>query len=287
MRTFEEIHSSIKSAWVSNTVLRSAYRLSASKTFDEQFSTVSVESALVYIFASVAYVIERIVYGVAEQVQQQLDSRLLYGEQWYYEKALAYQDGYPLVYDSEKFTYEYDTSDESARIIKFAAVREVDTDAGRKAVRIMVAGRDKKPLDAEPLARFGEYMHRISPAGIELQTVSGEATKIRLRIQIFRDTLVLDGSGKSIADGSYPVPDAIKSYLDGIKYGGEFNKTRLVDALQAADGVADVILSSVNYYDTQSSAWQTLAGNSLSAEYGCFEYDATGSTIDYQIAGND
>lgn len=286
MRTFEEIHSSIKTAWISNQVLRSAYRLSTSKTFDEQFSAVSVESALVYIFASVTFVIERIVYGVAEQVQQLLDGRQLYGEQWYYDKAMSYQDGYPLVYDSEKFTYAYEADDLSARIVKFAAVREVDVALG-KAVRVMVAGIDKKPLSTEQMTRFTEYMHRISPAGIVLQTASGPATKLRITVQIFRDVLVMDGSGQSIVSGNYLVVDAVKSYLDGIKYGGEFNKTRLVDALQATSGVTDVILSSVRYYDIETSAWQTLAGNSLNSEYGCFEFDQAGSTITYQIGSDD
>ena len=285
MRTFEEILAEIKSAFISNTVLRSAYKLSAAKTFDEQFSAVSVESALVYIAASVAYVLERTVYTVLDAVQTSLDSRVLYGEQWYYDKALAYQDGYPLVYDSATFGYRYEKEDETARIVKFAAARQVTDDSGRASVRIMVSGEDKEPLGSDALGRFTAYMRRIAPAGITMTIVSQAAVSLQVSAQIFYDPLLLDDSGQLVTGTAKPVETAIKEYVDGIKYGGVFNKTRLVDAIQTAEGVRDVILRSVSYRTGTSGSFTTLSGNSLAADSGCFAVQAM--NIEYLSADNE
>lgn len=54
--------------------------------------------------------------------------------------------------------------------------------------------------------------------------------------------MVINASGIRLTDGSKPVLAAINDYLKGIEYGGKFNKTKLVDAIQRVEGVLDVEL---------------------------------------------
>ena len=65
---------------------------------------------------------------------------------------------------------------------------------------------------------------------------------VRIYAEVCVDPLVIDLHGHSVDDGSTPVEDAIKTYLKAIVYGGTFNKTRLVDAIQSVPGVEDVVL---------------------------------------------
>ena len=115
--------------------------------------------------------------------------------------------------------------------------------------------------------------------------VSQAAVSLQVSAQIFYDPLLLDDSGQLVSDTAKPVEIAIKEYVDGIKYGGVFNKTRLVDAIQMAEGVRDVILRSVSYRTGTSGSFTTLSGNSLAADSGCFAVQAM--NIEYLSADNE
>jgi hypothetical protein len=58
------------------------------------------------------------------------------------------------------------------------------------------------------------------------------ADKISVSATIHVDPLVIDRTGVRIADGSYVIEEAVNAYIRKIIYGGTFNKTKLVDAIQ-------------------------------------------------------
>jgi hypothetical protein len=76
------------------------------------------------------------------------------------------------------------------------------------------------------------------------------------------DPQVLDSEGNSLANGGKPVEDAIINYLDNIRYGGVFSRTRLVDAAQSASGVVDPQLGDVkmNTELNNSNAFESPSG---------------------------
>ena len=82
--------------------------------------------------------------------------------------------------------------------------------------------------------------------------------------------MTLDAQGQLIGTQVKPAEDAIQAYLKGITYGGVFNKTKLVDALQGVSGVKDVLLTSVLAKPNSKSAWDTVSGNNYSSTGGSF-----------------
>ena len=69
-----------------------------------------------------------------------------------------------------------------------------------------------------------------------------------------------------------PVDIAVQEYIDGILYGGVFNKTKLVDAIQAAEGVVDVVLQSVST-SSDGGSYTVLDGTSYASTSGSFIID--------------
>jgi hypothetical protein len=56
---------------------------------------------------------------------------------------------------------------------------------------------------------------------------------------------VLDSSGNLLSENRKPVEDAIENYIDNIRYGGAFGRTKSIDAIQSVNGVVDAVLLSV------------------------------------------
>jgi hypothetical protein len=99
------------------------------------------------------------------------------------------------------------------------------------------------------------------------------------------DPQVLTASGELITDPSVkPVEDAVNAYLHDIVYGGVLNKTKLVDAVQAARGVKDVILDSVSVKTATGSTFVTVAGNNYQSVGGSFQPVNLSSGITYVVS---
>ena len=96
---------------------------------------------------------------------------------------------------------------------------------------------------------------------------------------------VLTPDGKLISDPLvYPVEDAINNYLKGIVYGGALNKTSLVDAVQAAPGVIDVVLSGVAVKPATASEYTPVEGNNYTSVGGSFVSNSLRSGISYVLS---
>lgn len=277
MRTFKEITEYIKQEFVDNEVLADMYGLDVSKTFDEQFSKVSIEAVLVYVVAMASYICERIFAETRQEVSAAIDSHYIASLPWFQSIALDYQDGYNLVYDSKTFMFGYAQKDEEARIVKFAYARNHNVDVV-SWVRVFVSKDGKEPLDEAELQRFSSYMQRRAPAGTNMQIISKKSDRLQINVQINYNPLLLKSDGSRIEGSGNPVKEAIQTYVDGIPYGGVFNKTRLVDALQAAEGVVDVILGDV-YTAKDDTDFTLLQGNSYISSSGGLVVDS--SNISY------
>lgn len=272
MRTLSEITETIKSQFVANSELSEMYGLDSSKTFDEQFSKVSFEALIIYIVAAASYVLERTFATTVEEVDTAIDSRYVASIPWFQQKALEYQDGYDLTFDSATRSYGYAAADDQARIVAFAAARTVRDDNDIQWVQILVSKAGKEPLTAEERERFARYIQRISPAGTRASVINKESDRLQISAQVNYNPLLLTSEGRRITDGTSPVSEAVQTYIDTIKYGGTFNKTKLVDAIQAAEGVVDVILLEVDVA-VAGGSFETLAGNSYPSSSGSFIVD--------------
>jgi hypothetical protein len=166
--------------------------------------------------------------------------------QWYAEKAKAFQYGDDLVAESDLYDNAGLTDAQilAKKIVSYAAVVEQE-----RGVRIKVAktvSDDLGALDAGELAAFSDYMKKIKDAGVKLLITSGPADSLLLNLRIEYNPLVLNSTGARI-DGvtMTPVKDAIKLHLKNLPFNGVFSVQKLVDVIQAVEGVNDLHVDQV------------------------------------------
>ena len=76
---------------------------------------------------------------------------------------------------------------------------------------------------------------------------------------------------------------AIEGYLAGIVYGGTFNKTKLVDAIQSVQGVVDVELGECQCQASGSTGYMTIMGNNYTSRGGSFIATGLDKTLKYEL----
>ena len=122
----------------------------------------------------------------------------------------------------------------------------------------------------------------LKPAGVVVRVRTAPADHIRIYAAISVDPMILSPEGLRYRDGARPVEEAIKAYLRGITFGGTFNKTKLVDAIQAVEGVTDVLLTACQAR-THSGAYKDIEGNNYTAYSGSIVDDNLTSTLRYVV----
>lgn len=276
MRSLTEIKNVIKEAFVSNISIIDEYGLDATKSFDEQFSTVSIEAIIILVAATAIWVFEAIQDSHEYQIEQTIKSQAVSSIPWYYSLCLSFQLGYNLEFDSNTYSFGYSVIDESAKIIKYAAVRELESE-GVTILRIYVSKANKVPLSSTELLAFSAYMNTRGAAGTHYEIVTEMPTPLAFTIQIIRNPMMLDSAGLSLNSGTNPVNVAISSYLDSITYGAVFNRTKFVDAIQNVDGVEDVILNEVRI------GTEPILSQNIESPGGAFQFDYANSIISYMV----
>lgn len=278
-RTTQEIKRQMTDAFMADPVIRERYALGDGERFEERFSTVSLENILFFIVASAHHVLERIFDKFREDVQHQIDSSVVATIPWYHREALAYQHGDRLVLDDKTLQWRYPEIVESKRIVRYASIK----DQGG-SIQVLVSKESAEglpePLSSEELRAFKAYMSAIKIAGVVLSVRSLPADALSIGAVVQLDPLVYLPSGVRIRDGKRPVEEAIRAYLKGITYGGVFNKTKLVDAIQAVEGVIDVELGECTAQAYKGTE-HIIRGNNYSARSGSFVAPTLGQTLSY------
>ena len=183
---------------------------------------------------------------------------------WYQEQALLFQYGDSLQWINNK--WQYATIDPAKQIIKFSAVVEI---GGGIIIKVSKANNVK--LDANESIAFQAFM-KIKWAGTIISIISYDADLLKLAYNIIYDPLVIANDGSLLtAQGSvFPVEDAINAYLAGITWNGTFNLTKIIDAIQTAQGIVDVILISAqgmaangSFYNTINQNYESVSGHMI------------------------
>lgn len=267
-RSVAEIKKTMTDAFMADATIREKYGLSVNDTFSSKFSSVSIENILFFIVAACCHVLEVLFDYHKADVEEKISMAVVASVPWYYRMALAFQYGDSLVLNERTQQYEYASIDESKLVVKYAAVRDKGT-----SVQILVSGDEggnPVALSNDVLTVFKQYMNRVKVAGVILNITSKESDNVTVTATITIDPLVLNENGELLSDGSKPVEEAITSYLKHIIYGGTFNKTRLVDVIQAVEGVVDVELKECKYKPANSSEWTVLSGNNYTGNSGSY-----------------
>ena len=202
-------------------------------------SKVAIWRLWVYIIAVAIWSLEKLFDQHRADIDKRLAELKPHTARWYRSKALAFQYGFDLLPDSDKFNNQGHTEEaiEASKIVKYSAVIESKNE-GRLIVKIATEqGEQLQPITDAQKQAFEAYLQEIKDAGVRLSVVNYQPDVLYLQMKIIYDPLVLDSNGQSILHASKPVEDTVKSYLKRLPFNGELVLAHLIDALQQAEGV--------------------------------------------------
>lgn len=275
-RTINEISQEIKEAFVADEVIREIYDLQPGLPFDGQFSKVSIEARLIYVFASGVWLMEQL-WGVFRfDVEKKVDESYVTSLSWYFRKALEFQKGDSLVFNDKTYSFGYPVKDESKQVVKNVAVRQV-TDDGVTKLKVYFSDVNKQPLTGDLRESFESYMREIGAAGTHYLFVSETPDALRVHLRVYYDPLVLDSTGTRLEGGGKPVEQAVEAYLNSLEYGGTFYASKLVDIIQATEGIKDVTLDGTTWKGTKENRRR------IDADSGAFVYVRNENDVVYSI----
>jgi hypothetical protein len=205
-------------------------------------SQTAIWRLFIYIVAGAIHLLEVLFDTHKDEVDQMLLDRLTHTLQWYVTKAKAFQYGDSLLPDSD----QYAAIDATKQIIKYAAVEETNGSLLLKVAK--ETGGNLAALSAQELTSFIAYMTEVKDAGVYIDYVSSAAIELNIELTVYYDPMVLSATGLRLSGSGYPVTEAINTYLANLPFNGQFIRMKLIDALQAADGVeiAEITTSEYN-----------------------------------------
>ncbi len=252
-RTITEIQQEILEAKANDTALSELNSTSKS----------AIWRLLIYIVAFAIWTLEKLFGLHSKEVDAKLEQLKPHTARWYRNKALAFQYGFDLLADTDKFDNNGKTPEQiqASKIVKYSAVTESE-DESRLIVKIATEQDGKlTPVTTEQQAAFEAYLFEVKDAGVRTTVINYLPDRLKLNIRIVRDMLVLDANGMDITTAKYPVNEAIEEFMKELPFNGELSLQSLVDKIQAVKGVKDLAL------DLAQTSWIDAAIN----DYGDWE----------------
>lgn len=242
-RTISEIQNTMFASIASDTDLASL----------NSTSRVAIYRLFVFVVAYAHWMLEVLFDVHSTQIDAALYEQKSGTPRWYRNMALAFQYGFELLYDSDLFDNTGYTIDEveASKIIKYCSVKE-SFESNKLTVKVAGDNGDSlTQLTAAELESFSEYMQEIKYAGVRLNIVNNPADQLILTMAIYRDALVIDGTGNSIKRGGKPVEAAIKAYMKSLPFDGELVLNDLIANIRTVEGVnnAHIINATASHYD--------------------------------------
>jgi hypothetical protein len=202
-------------------------------------SKVAIYRLIVFIVAFAIWTLEVLFDTHKSELQTELVNQKSGTLSWYRTMALAFQYGFTLLPDSDKFNNQEATDEqiELSKIVKYAAVSEGTKDS---RVIIKIAGETNgtlAPITANQRVAFDAYINEIRYAGVKVSIINYLPDRLYLNLKIYRDPLLIDANGSSILNGGKPVEEALKKYMKQLPFDGELVLAHLIDALQKVEGV--------------------------------------------------
>ena len=219
------------------------YELNPKKSFDQQFSSASIENILFYCFAFAIWTLEVLFDKHRTEVERRIEQLEPHTLRWYVNKAKAFMYGYQLVKDADYYdiTELSETDIDKARVVKYAVASESNTVV---YLKVAARGEDGQPakLNASQFASLTSYMNSVKDAGVAIKLVNENADSIRINMVVYYDPTVMNSDG-AVSDGTQPVLEAVKTVITNLPFNGVFRKSDLLAAVIDVPGVevADIV----------------------------------------------
>jgi len=206
-------------------------------------SRIAIWRMWAYIMAVIAWLLDTMFDKHKTEVDAIAQS-LHYGTlRWYHRIALEFQYGDTIIWNGFKYTYSQ--PDPQKQIIKRVAVMANDGVLQFKVATLNAAGRPEK-LKLAQINAFAGYINDMAYPGTNYTIISQNPDQLRIGLRVYYDALVFNPDGSLIADDSvFPVKDAVAGFISNLPFNGRMNIQSLTDAIQAVDGVQDIVLDVV------------------------------------------
>lgn len=223
--------------FVRNETIQALYELDPEKSFEDQFSKVSLESILFYIVAVAVWTLETLFDRHKQEVTELIDELKPHTRNWYRNKALAFQFGQSLITDTDTYDNAGLRAEEVAarQVVKYAAVVEVAA-----VVYVKVAGGEegnRQPLSAEECTALKAYFNEVKDAGVALTVVNREADRFGIDIDIYYNPQIFNGALERLDGRGTTVHDTITDFVENLQFNGEYRNSALINALSGVEGV--------------------------------------------------
>ncbi len=216
-----------------NEAVADLFGFPAGDNFAAHFSKVSVVNLLFYVFASAAWVLERLFEAHKADVEARIEEILPHRAKWYKSKVLEFMKDKVLIPDTDR----YDTTDMTAEAIDAALVVKYATaDESRDASILTVkvagdAGGVRCRLSDETETQLAAYLAEIKDAGVRINLVNREADTFNCSVDIYYNPMLLPENVRRDCEA------AIRNYIENLPFNGEYTNMALIDTLQGVEGV--------------------------------------------------
>lgn len=230
-RSITDIKKQMTDAFMADEYIREAYGFVEGDTFNGKFSSVSIESILFYIVAACIYTFEVLFDSYREDVNDTIETSA-HTARWYRDKALAFMRDVPLVEDADY----YDTSDmtdeeiEQAKVVKYAAATE-SKDSSLLTIKVATKGNNGELQPLDQTTDLAAYLAEIKDAGVRINLINRAGDIFFYEMDVYYNPLINANTVKSA------VEDAVKNYVQGLPFDGQYSNMGCIDAVQKVAGV--------------------------------------------------
>ncbi|WP_302586097.1 hypothetical protein [uncultured Alistipes sp.] len=233
MRTIDQIKESIAADFMNNEAVADLFGFPAGDNFAAHFSKVSVVNLLFYVFASAAWVVERLFETHRAEIEARIGEIIPHRAKWYKSKVLEFMQDRTLMPDTDRYDTSGMTQEEvdAARVVKYVTA---DENRNASLLTVKVAGEKdgvRCCLDPEVEMQLAAYLAEIKDAGVRINLVNREADTFNCSIDIYYNPMLLPENVRRDCEA------AIRSYIANLPFNGEYTNMALIDALQAVEGV--------------------------------------------------
>lgn len=155
-------------------------------------SKVAIFRLFVFVVSFSIWVLETLFDTHKKEVDDIIEAKMPHRPSWYRTKAKAFQLGFDLIEDSDKYDNTGFTDDviEASKIIKYSAVTQ---NGGQLLIKIAAENDGVlTPITAPQKAAFDAYISEIADCGVKYIVVNNQPDILLLNMQIYRDSLVID-----------------------------------------------------------------------------------------------
>lgn len=210
-------------------------------------SSAAIWRQIVYAVAFAVWTLENLWDIFRMEINTEMAKQRVHTKQWYRQKALDFQYGFPVVQDTDIFDNSGATDEqiEASKIIKQAACIKMISASGYGILRIKVAREVEDELEelTEPqLQAVKHYFDRYAvDAGTQLIVTSNQADDVKMVIDVYYDPLLMASNGSMIdGSGQSPTIEGIKAFLKSLSFNGAFILGDLQQKLRSIEGVKTV-----------------------------------------------